>query len=321
MEDPQKRLVSLCVGCGHQILDRFILRVSPDLEWHAACLKCSECEQHLDESCTCFIKDGKTLCKKDYSRLYASKCPKCLRAFSSHDYVIRTHGGIYHVQCFRCMGCDRQLVPGDRFTLRDGNPQCAAHPQHCRGVRPGNVQSNPHWSGPQRSDRVTRVRTVLSKAQLHTLRSCYSVNPRPDAQLKEQLVEMTGLSPRVIRVWFQNKRCKDKKKSAAARQIQHQPLQQAVEEDSLFAASPDSLDRDILMTPLDFQSLEPSWKLLTNFSLHSDSDHDHVPDQYLDCVLETMTSCSSAGSEIVPICIDLPNTPRSITSSPAEVKK
>lgn len=31
--------------------------------------------------------------------------------------------------------------------------------------------------------------------------------------MKEQLVEMTGLSPRVIRVWFQNKRCKDKKKT------------------------------------------------------------------------------------------------------------
>ena len=33
--------------------------------------------------------------------------------------------------------------------------------------------------------------------------------------MKEQLVEMTGLSPRVIRVWFQNKRCKDKKKTIA----------------------------------------------------------------------------------------------------------
>ena len=31
--------------------------------------------------------------------------------------------------------------------------------------------------------------------------------------MKEQLVELTGLSLRVIRVWFQNKRCKDKKKS------------------------------------------------------------------------------------------------------------
>lgn len=49
--------------------------------------------------------------------------------------------------------------------------------------------------------------------QIFILRTCYNANPRPDALMKEQLVEMTGLSPRVIRVWFQNKRCKDKKKT------------------------------------------------------------------------------------------------------------
>lgn len=51
-------------------------------------------------------------------------------------------------------------------------------------------------------------------------RTCYNANPRPDALMKEQLVEMTGLSPRVIRVWFQNKRCKDKKKTIQMRQQQ-----------------------------------------------------------------------------------------------------
>lgn len=40
--------------------------------------------------------------------------------------------------------------------------------------------------------------------------------------MKEQLVEMTSLSPRVIRVWFQNKRCKDKKKTIAMKQQQLQ---------------------------------------------------------------------------------------------------
>lgn len=34
--------------------------------------------------------------------------------------------------------------------------------------------------------------------------------------MKEQIVEMSGLSPRVIRVWFQNKRCKDKKNQIKA---------------------------------------------------------------------------------------------------------
>lgn len=73
-------------------------------------------------------------------------------------------------------------------------------------------------------EKTTRVRTVLNEKQLHTLRTCYAANPRPDALMKEQLVEMTGLSPRVIRVWFQNKRCKDKKKSLLMKQLQQQQL-------------------------------------------------------------------------------------------------
>lgn len=57
-----------------------------------------------------------------------------------------------------------------------------------------------------RRDKQQRVRTVLTEKQLHLLKSCYAYNARPDALLKEQLADMTELSPRVIRVWFQNKR-------------------------------------------------------------------------------------------------------------------
>ena len=68
-----------------------------------------------------------------------------------------------------------------------------------------------------------RVRTVLTEKQLNTLRGAYNMNNRPDALVKEQLVDMTGLSARVIRVWFQNKRCKDKKKTI---EIKLQTLQE-----------------------------------------------------------------------------------------------
>ncbi|KAK4288380.1 hypothetical protein Pmani_038590 [Petrolisthes manimaculis] len=60
--------VSVCMGCGNVIHDQYILRVAPDMEWHAACLKCAECHQFLDETCTCFVRDGKTYCKRDYVR-------------------------------------------------------------------------------------------------------------------------------------------------------------------------------------------------------------------------------------------------------------
>lgn len=85
------------------------------------------------------------------------------------------------------------------------------------------VRQAPHRNHVHKqSEKTTRVRTVLNEKQLHTLRTCYNANPRPDALMKEQLVEMTGLSPRVIRVWFQNKRCKDKKKSILMKQLQQQ---------------------------------------------------------------------------------------------------
>ena len=74
------------------------------------------------------------------------------------------------------------------------------------------IKGSIHGGHQQRRSRAGRVRTVLTEKQLSLLKSCYNANPRPDALMKEQLVEMTGLSPRVVRVWFQNKRCKDKKK-------------------------------------------------------------------------------------------------------------
>lgn len=97
-------------------------------------------------------------------------------------------------------------------------PLSAAEPmqsnRHRESVRHGHKQNSEH--------KPTRVRTVLNEKQLNTLRTCYNANPRPDALMKEQLVEMTGLSPRVIRVWFQNKRCKDKKRMILTKQMEQQ---------------------------------------------------------------------------------------------------
>lgn len=90
----------------------------------------------------------------------------------------------------------------------------ASNRHHRESMRHGHKQSSEH--------KPTRVRTVLNEKQLNTLRTCYNANPRPDALMKEHLVEMTGLSPRVIRVWFQNKRCKDKKRMILTKQMEQQ---------------------------------------------------------------------------------------------------
>lgn len=121
----------------------------------------------------------------------------------------------------RKRNCGREIEAGkievsnrDVDLLVDSGSESGSHKAGVGGTR----GSGGHKSGGGSDGKPTRVRTVLNEKQLHTLRTCYAANPRPDALMKEQLVEMTGLSPRVIRVWFQNKRCKDKKKTIAMKQ-------------------------------------------------------------------------------------------------------
>lgn len=39
---------------------------------------------------------------------------------------MRARSKIYHIDCFRCVGCSRQLIPGDEFALRDDGLFCKA---------------------------------------------------------------------------------------------------------------------------------------------------------------------------------------------------
>ncbi|XP_781774.3 insulin gene enhancer protein ISL-1 [Strongylocentrotus purpuratus] len=294
-----KRRASLCVGCGGSIQDQYILRVAPDLEWHAACLKCADCCTYLDETCTCFVRDGKPYCKRDYLRLFGTKCAKCSQGFTKNDFVMRARNKIYHIDCFRCVACSRQLIPGDEFALREDGLFCKA--DHEVMERPGDRDQVPNVnhrnyinatraepmpnrtssgrSHVHKQEKPTRVRTVLNEKQLHTLRTCYAANPRPDALMKEQLVEMTQLSPRVIRVWFQNKRCKDKKRTVLMKQIADQQASkdpnrrvQSFNGVPMVASSPVRHDSQMPQgSQVEVQSYQqPPWKALSDFALQSD---------------------------------------------------
>ncbi|KAJ8339271.1 hypothetical protein SKAU_G00360570 [Synaphobranchus kaupii] len=321
MGDPpkKKRLISLCVGCGNQIHDQYILRVSPDLEWHAACLKCAECNQYLDESCTCFVRDGKTYCKRDYIRLYGIKCAKCNIGFSKNDFVMRARSKVYHIECFRA---DHDVV--ERATIGAGDPLSPLHP-----VRPLQMAAEPISARQpalrphvhKQPEKTTRIRTVLNEKQLHTLRTCYNANPRPDALMKEQLVEMTGLSPRVIRVWFQNKRCKDKKRSILMKQLQQQQPNdktniQGLTGTPMVAASPERHDGGLQANSVEVQSYQPPWKVLSDFALQSDIDQPAF--QQLVSFSEGGPGSNSTGSEAASMSSQLPDTPNSMVSSPIE---
>uniref|UniRef100_A0A8C6WZE2 ISL LIM homeobox 2a n=1 Tax=Neogobius melanostomus TaxID=47308 RepID=A0A8C6WZE2_9GOBI len=316
---------AMCVGCGSQIHDQYILRVSPDLEWHAACLKCAECSQYLDETCTCFVRDGKTYCKRDYVRLFGIKCAKCNLGFSSSDLVMRARDNVYHIECFRCSVCSRQLLPGDEFSLllldrsATGSPLSPGHMHSNRPLHlaadPVTVRQAPHRNHVHKqSEKTTRVRTVLNEKQLHTLRTCYNANPRPDALMKEQLVEMTGLSPRVIRVWFQNKRCKDKKKSILMKQLQQQ--QHSDKTVSIFNLQGLTGTPLVAGSPIRHESTVQGNPVEVEFALQSDLDQPAF--QQLVSFSESGSLGNSSGSDVTSLSSQLPDTPNSMVPSPVE---
>ncbi|XP_067057321.1 insulin gene enhancer protein ISL-1-like isoform X1 [Acropora muricata] len=166
----EKRRISMCVGCGSQIQDQYILRVAPDLEWHAGCLKCADCHTYLDETCTCFVRDGKTYCKRDYVRLFGTKCAKCSRSVTKNDFVMRAKNQIYHIECFRCLACSRQLVPGDEYVLREPDGlfckedneivERAAQTAHARASQRSSSQSSTHSSVPAEESPTTARQIV-----------------------------------------------------------------------------------------------------------------------------------------------------------------
>ncbi|XP_007906411.1 insulin gene enhancer protein isl-2a isoform X2 [Callorhinchus milii] len=335
----KKHGIAMCVGCGSQIHDQYILRVSPDLEWHAACLKCAECNQYLDETCTCFVRDGKTYCKRDYIRLFGTKCAKCNLSFGKSDFVMRARSSVYHIECFRCVACSRQLIPGDEFALRDNELFCRADHDVVERASAGGESLSPVPAGRplqmaepisarqpplrphKQQEKTTRVRTVLNEKQLHTLRTCYGANPRPDALMKEQLVEMTGLSPRVIRVWFQNKRCKDKKKTILMKQIQQQQHSdktslQGLTGTPMVAGSPIRHDSSVQGNAVEVQTYQPPWKALSEFALQSDLDQPAF--QQLVTFSESSSLPNSSGSDVTSLSSQLPDTPNSMVPSPVE---
>ena len=59
--------------------------------------------------------------------------------------------------------------------------------------------------------RKGKSRTSINPRQLEILQAAYERDPKPSRALREEMAAQTGLTMKVIQVWFQNRRSKDKK--------------------------------------------------------------------------------------------------------------
>ncbi|CAL9689165.1 unnamed protein product [Knipowitschia caucasica] len=209
----------VCSSCGLDIVDRYLLKVN-DLCWHVRCLSCSVCNTSLGRHVTCFIKDKQVFCKLDYFRRYGTRCARCGRNINSSDWVRRARGSTFHMACFSCTSCKRQLSTGEECGLLENRIFCRTHydimVDNLKRARENEQQrTEEEMSDKDCSNSVLRpakrARTSFTVEQLQIMQNQFANDNNPDAQTLQKLSEQTGLSRRVIQVWFQNCRARQKK--------------------------------------------------------------------------------------------------------------
>ncbi|XP_057651181.1 LIM/homeobox protein Lhx3 isoform X1 [Diorhabda carinulata] len=189
-----------CGGCHELILDRFILKVA-DRTWHAKCLLCTECRVQLTDKC--FARNGQLFCKEDFFKRFGTKCASCELGIPPTQVVRRAQDNVYHLQCFACIMCARQLNTGDEFYLMEDR-KLVCKPDY----EAAKNKAAECLDGDQPNK---RPRTTITAKQLETLKTAYNNSPKPARHVREQLSQDTGLDMRVVQVWFQNRRAKEKR--------------------------------------------------------------------------------------------------------------
>ncbi|XP_076054133.1 LIM/homeobox protein Lhx3-like isoform X2 [Oratosquilla oratoria] len=184
-----------CAGCSEAILDRFILKVL-ERTWHSRCLKCADCGAQLTDKC--FARNQQVYCKEDFFRRYGTKCAGCEQGIPPTQVVRRAQDNVYHLHCFACVLCQRQLNTGDEFYLMEDNKLVCKTDYEQAKQREGDATNK-------------RPRTTISARQLEQLKQAYKESPKPARHVREQLSQTLGLDMRVVQVWFQNRRAKEKR--------------------------------------------------------------------------------------------------------------
>ncbi|KAF3851044.1 hypothetical protein F7725_012816 [Dissostichus mawsoni] len=151
---------------------------------------------------------------------------------------------VYHLNCFCCCVCDRQLRKGDEFVLKEGQLLCKIDYEREKDLL---SSVSPDDSDSEKSDdeeldikqekgigsqsksddgkdprRPKRPRTILTTQQRRAFKASFEVSSKPCRKVRETLAAETGLSVRVVQVWFQNQRAKMKKLARRQQQQQEQ---------------------------------------------------------------------------------------------------
>ncbi|XP_055596752.1 LIM/homeobox protein Lhx9-like [Uranotaenia lowii] len=234
-----------CARCGSGISASELVMRAKDLIFHVNCFSCTICGQILRGGDTAGLRDGRILCCEHYETDVLSE-PETLspQFYPGGQQQQQPQTVIQPLQQHQPQQQQQQQQQSQkgRPRKRKPSPQMLDEQQQS-----GQQQNQPPPShdvmdagGPLRLDllhkeltvgsldlssydgsqspgsggtltpncRTKRMRTSFKHHQLRTMKSYFAINQNPDAKDLKQLAQKTGLSKRVLQVWFQNARAK-----------------------------------------------------------------------------------------------------------------
>ena len=60
-----------------------------------------------------------TMANDNFFRRFATKCAGCDQGIAPSQIIRRAQQNVYHLECFQCLLCGRQLDTGDEFYLME----------------------------------------------------------------------------------------------------------------------------------------------------------------------------------------------------------
>ncbi|RXM95967.1 LIM/homeobox protein Lhx5 [Acipenser ruthenus] len=152
-------------------------------------------------------------------------CAGCERPILER-FLLNVLDRAWHVKCVQCCECKCNLT--EKCFSRDGKLYCKN--DFFRSLSPDlqdpTNEDTKETDNSTSSDKETNnneneetnsttkrrgPRTTIKAKQLETLKAAFTATPKPTRHIREQLAQETGLNMRVIQVWFQNRRSKERR--------------------------------------------------------------------------------------------------------------
>jgi LIM homeobox transcription factor 1 len=122
---------------------------------------------------------------------------------------------VYHVNCFACTHCNQPLQKGEQFAFRAGQLICRMDLEKesylSQSYDDEYIIDENHGRTRDGRRGPKRPRTILTSSQRRQFKASFDTSPKPCRKVREALAKDTGLTVRVVQVWFQNQRAKMKK--------------------------------------------------------------------------------------------------------------